>query len=178
VRRHLPGLEGPPDFLLSGPFAAPLLRAGDVFLLVTHERLVVYGQPARIGRIAGTVISTLPHTPLRAAGVNFSFEGRRGPAGCGPWSISAENQGVRRLLDGEPQGLTFSHVARRDDGVQVTLKLYWPSDAPDLLLELNYHRDALAGPAEERAKELAEHVERATEFEGDAHRIREELLGA
>jgi hypothetical protein len=178
VRDHVPGLAGPLEFLVSGPaFAAPLLRAGDVYLLITSERLVVYGPPTRAGRIAGALVATLPHTPLRASGVNFSFGGRREPTGCGPWRISVESAGARHILGGDPQAIAFSHTARRDDGVAVTLKLSWPSSEPDLLLELNYHRDALARLTEDRAKELAEHAERAVEFEADAPRIREAIFG-
>jgi hypothetical protein len=178
LRGHLPDFEGPIEFLLPGPpGGAPLIRAGEIHLFASPERLVVYGPAQRIGRMASTILMTLPHTPLRAAGVNFMFPGRRDPAAREPWTIASEVGAVSRLLHGAPQGLGFSQGALREDGVRLTLKLTWPSTAADALLELNYHRDALARPAEARAKELAHHVERAGEFEADAERIRGEVLG-
>lgn len=177
VRGHLPGVEGPIDLLLAGPPSTPpLLRFGETYLLVTSERLVVYGAPARVGRIAATILTTLPHTPLRAAGVNFLFQERLEPASFGPWRISGDDAGVRRLLRGVPQGLAFSHTVRREDDVLVTLKLAWPSTEPGVIVELNYHRDAAARPGEGRAKDLAEHLERAAEFEEDARRVREDIV--
>jgi hypothetical protein len=175
VRAHLPGFDGQIDLFVGAQLSAPpLLRSGGLYLLVTSERLVIYGPPAQAGVVAERILTTLHHTPLRAAGANFEFRGQRQPASCAPWAISSDSEAVRRLMGGAPSGITFSQIARREDGVQVTVKLAWPTEQPDVVLELNYQREALSGA--ERAKELAAHVTQAAEFERDADRIRTEIL--
>src|SRR5262245_54428842 len=89
VRANLPGFDGQIDvFLTPPPHEPPLLRSGTLCLLVSSERLVLYGEPNRIGKVAGAILETLPHTPMRAAGLNFGFEGQRDPSTCAPWTIA------------------------------------------------------------------------------------------
>jgi hypothetical protein len=175
IRRWVPEAEQEIETLTPVGGGPPLYRAGDLYWVVTTDRLVVHGAPGRIGRFAASVLRTLAHTPLRAAGFNFSFNGRADRERCGPWSVSAGGD-VRGLLRGSPADFSFSQVIRREDGVRLTAKLLWPSSEPDVVLDLNYHRDAESPQGEKRAEELSSHVERAAEFESDAGRIREALI--
>lgn len=154
-----------------------LFQSGLLYWAVTTERLIVYGPISQAGAIASSILRTLCHTPLRAAGVNFQFQGRADRARCGPWRLAADAAAVQDLLSGSTGEFSVSQTVHREDAVRLTLKLLWPSAEPDALLDLNYHREGRAPIGEERAKELADHVERSPEFEADAHRIREEVLG-
>ncbi len=179
VRAHVPGIEGPLElFLAAPPLQQPLLKAanGSLHILVSPERMIVYGDAAKIGEAAAAILGELPHTPVQAAGVNFVFEGVLDPLVAGPWSFSSDGQRAEQLLGGEHRSLTFSEVVQRSDGVQITAKLAWPSARHDVLLDLNYHRDASKGTSLDRTKELAAHLSRALEFETDARRVREEIF--
>jgi hypothetical protein len=154
----------------------PLHRAGPLCWIATPERLIVYGPVGRAGLVASQILTTLSHTPLRAAGVNFTYQGRSDRGRCGPWRISGELDSVQQLTRGAAAEFSFSQVALRDDGVKLTVKVLWPTAEADALLDINYHRDGQEPIGDARAKELAQHLERAAEFERDADRIRSEVL--
>ncbi len=153
-----------------------LHKAGTLYWIATPERLVVYGPIGRAGLVASQILNTLSHTPLRAAGVNFTYPGRSDRRHCGPWRISDGSESVQQLTRGSAAEFSFSQVALRDDGVKLTVKVLWPTAEADALLEINYHRDGREPTGDARAKELAQHLERAAEFERDAERIRSEVL--
>jgi hypothetical protein len=175
IQRWVPEIKEEIATLMPLGGGAPIYQAGQLYWVVTPERLVVHGPPARTGRIAATILGVLVHTPLRAAGVNFSFQGQASREQCGPWRLVVGND-LGEVLRGEPADFSISQVVRREDGVRLTVKLAWPAQEPDAILDLNYHREAESHPAGKRAEELANHVERATEFESDANRIREALI--
>jgi hypothetical protein len=175
VRAHLVEPEGSIDLLFPAPGGAPLLRAGDLYLSVGHQRLVVYGPLVAAADVAARILHTLPHTPLQAAGINLQFQGRCERRAFGPWHLESDAERTRELLMAQPAGQTFTQLSRRDDGVQLTLKLTWPSEHDDVLLDLNYHLDGTASQ-EKRALQLAEHVKHAPTFEQDAERIGRVLL--
>lgn len=170
IQRFVPEVAGEIETLM--PFGGgPLLyHAGELDWSVSVERLVIYGPAVRIGRFAAQVLRELPHTPLRAVGVNFLRRERLDRAQCGPWSMR-ESEEVAALLDGVPSDFSIARVARRSDGVRLTVKIVWPSSEPEAVADFNYHRDAESPPGETRAKELAAHAERACEFEADMARI-------
>jgi len=177
VKRHVPAVEGDITVGLNVGSGPPICRAGELYWIVTNERLVVHGPTAQAGRMVSEILLTLPHTPLRAAGANFLFSGRADRDRFGPWRIGSSTAGVSDLLRGAPAELALSQVALREDGVQVTAKVVWPSESPEALLDLNYHLEASGWVPEERAKQLADHSLRAADLESDALRIRRELLG-
>lgn len=175
VRAHLLERAGSIDLLFPVPGGTPLLRAGDLYLSVGQQRLVLHGPLVMAGEAAARILHTLPHTPLQGAGINVQFQGCCDRRSFGPWRLESGSEQTRELLVAQPAGQTFSQIARRDDGVQLTLKLTWPSESDDVLLDLNYHLDATS-PHEKRALQLADHVKHAARFEQDAERIRQRLL--
>lgn len=176
IKQHVAGVSGEIQVALALGGRPPIAWAGELVWIVSADRLVVHGPLARAGAFVADVLQTLPHTPLRAAGVNLLFDGQADQARFGPFALSVRAGGVHRLLRGAPGELSFSQVASRDDGVNVAVKLVWASERPDVVLDLNYHLEASGQVAEERAKQLIDHVRRAPEFEDDAQRIRRELL--
>lgn len=176
VRRFVPVLDGELSTFLDAAGGLPLHQAGSLYWQVTPEKLVVYGPISQAGAAAAQILVRLPHTPLRASGVNFLFQETAERPRCGPWRLETEPEEVGRLLAGSVGEFSFSQVVEREDEVRLTLRLRWISEEPDALLDLNYHREGRAPLGEERSKELAAHAERAAEFEIDAQRIRGEIL--
>ena len=178
VREHVPQIREEIQTLMPIQGGPALFLAAELYWTVTPERLVVYGPPGQAGSAVATIVNTLFHTPLRAAGVNFLFTGKAPRERCGPWRIAASTEETSALLRGSPGELSLSQAVQREDGVRVTLKLVWPSEEPEAVLDLNYHLTARESRNEARAKELAAHAERASDFAADAERISRELLHA
>jgi len=176
VREHVPQIRDEIQTLMPAEGGPPLCHADELYWTVTPERLVAYGPPRQTGGVVATILTTLCHTPLRAAGVNFLFKGKAPRERCGPWRIAVSVEDTSALLRGSPGELALSQAVQREDGVRVTLKLVWPSEEPEVVLDLNYHLAARESRNEARAKELAAHAERASEFAADAERISRELL--
>jgi hypothetical protein len=176
VKRFVPAVTDEISTLIPIEGGPPLFQAGPLYWVATSERLIVHGPISQAGAMVASIVRTLCHTPLRAAGINFQFQGRADREQCGPWRISSAREGVQGLLAGTPAELSLSQIGLREDAVRVTLKLLWISEEPDALLDINYHREGRAPLGEERAKEIADHAERGPEFEADAKRIQEELL--
>ncbi len=168
VRRHIPSV-GDQISVGFNPSGGPLIsRAGELCWIVASDRLVVYGPVDRAGRMVAEILDILPHTPLRACGVNFLFVGR---------SDRPSEVRIRDSLRGTLDEFAVSRVALREDGIRVTAKVLWPSEEPEALLDLNYHLEATGPQSLERAKQLVAHASRASEFDLDAKRIFRELLG-
>jgi hypothetical protein len=176
IKRFVPAVTEEISTLIPLEGGPTLFQAGPLYWVVTNERAVVHGPISLAGAVVASIVRMLPHTPLRAAGVNFQFQGRADRQRCGPWRVSSEPAGAQSLMAGTPGEFSMSQVVRREDDVRVTLKLLWVSEEPDVLLDLNYHREGRTPLGEERAKEIEAHVERAAEFEADARRIQETLL--
>jgi hypothetical protein len=176
VKRFVPAVEDEIHGLLPVQGGPTIFQAGPLYWIATDERLVVHGPIVQAARVASTIVRTLAHTPLRAAGINFLFQGKADRARCGPWRLSIAPAQPSEAFGGAPGEFSLSQVMRREDGIRLTIKIVWPSEEPDALLDLNYHREGQAPLGEERAKELSDHMDLAGEFEVEADRIRTELL--
>jgi hypothetical protein len=163
------------DFFLgeeNGPILNRVRRDGDTFYwLCSRERLVAYGPPQYTGGFVSRVLQALPHTPVRAAGVNLRLDvpGKL-PGALGPWSLTIDRERAAALLGGESLGVGWTHVCRRADGVQLTLRAS-SSMERNVVLDFNYHLDATGPEARVQTGSLAKHVTRAEEFHADARRL-------
>ena len=74
VKRFVPAVTDEISTLIPIEGGPPLFQAGPLYWVVTSERLIVHGPISQAGAMAASIVRTLCHTPLRAAGINFQFQ--------------------------------------------------------------------------------------------------------
>jgi len=133
---------------------------------VTPDRVLVGSDQARSPAAwLNRLLDLLPHTPLRAVGINFKLRSERSD-----WPIDVPalpNQAAAESLIGE--GVTSAAVTRGrlENGTQVSLTLN--ATEAQMELDANFHR----GVADTEAMSAMEMARQAmAQFDGDWERLR------
>ena len=149
-------------------------RLLDISWAVAADHLRVSGSPERIGELSAKVLELLPHTPVNAAGVNFTLAGRLSPPKIGPDRLERSEDELSKLLGGEPRVPILTESAQRPDGVRVSVKIFLLQN-DRAAVDFNYHIDA-SGHGLERSSSLVRHVTQAPRFFEDAQRIAKSIF--
>ena len=164
--------------MLPDPPGSPIFYAsadGTIWWWASSDRFVVHGPPEATGEIAAKVLEQLPHTPLRAAGVNFLFEAPVRRDRTLPWRTETAAERLTKIAGGPPGELSVSQSVFRSAGARLTIRVMWAGIDTEAFVDLNYHYEARGPEGPERAAELADRVRAARDLARDAARIKEEL---
>jgi len=115
------------------------------------------------------LLQLLPHTPIRAVGINFKLQSERGE-----WPAdvpSLPHQEAAGSLIGEVITSTAMTRGRLDDGTQVNLTL--KATQTEVVLDANFHR-SIESIGDRTAADAAR--EKMSEFERDWARLRDIVL--
>lgn len=161
----------PPEF-----DAPPLFRADHLFWSVSSERLVAHHElPERTALFVSTILEKLPHTPIRAVGINFQFKKRVEGTRVGAWYLASDQDRAAELLGGAPVWIRVAESAVRKDGTRLNLSLTRSQGADEAVMEANFHLEVSGQDEQDRARQVVEHVRRSSDFLAEAKRILEAL---
>ncbi|MCC5786068.1 MAG: hypothetical protein JJU33_05145 [Phycisphaerales bacterium] len=152
-----------------GPSAPQMLRFNLDGLRweVTLDRVLVGSSETRSpAEWLIRLLDLLPHTPLRAVGINFKLRSERTE-----WPIdlpTLPNQEAIQSLIGEVVTSTAVTRGRLENGTQMSLMLN--ATQAEVVLDANFHRGVF-NSGEMSAMEMAKQA--MTEFDGDWSRLRD-----
>lgn len=155
--------------LSSSGVGAFIHKIGDVFWEPTRQHVRFIGAPNTTGKFAQRVLMTLSHTPVSAAGINFTRSITSDRKQFGPFRLDAPPRDVAKLI---PDGTLMRHSMTLQvnvaDGVQLNLKMDRAEGSETIGLDFNFHLDA---SGESAATALANHCARAPELQQTADSI-------
>ncbi len=126
-----------PEIMLAALASGIQFRGDDAEWAVDNDRLLISSETVDCGDLAANVLRSLPHTPVRAVGTNFTFVG-----GKEEWGTSPVPRLGNRGPDDFPNGLCPEQVrwtATITDG-QVRTEISVVFGEKDVAVRFNFHR--------------------------------------
>lgn len=168
------GARGDYEVLVAAAGGGPVLqRRNNITWWVQPDRLVAASSPISLAAtFVKKVLETLHHTPVKAVGINFRVEALL-PL-TGPWfSKLLDLRSSGEFLRGKMAVSVVLRAARADNSaVNVTIQ---EAGLPQVSLDLNFHRSAVAQDEGDRVTELIAHIDRASSFEAEVATIKAEI---